>query len=145
MFCMRSSNLYAILVLAALATPGVACSNDHPPPATQAPVESASPSGLPDRDPALAHKLAASGGLVLDVRTTQEFSGKHVEGAVNIPVDDLESRMAEVEKLAAGDKTKPIVVYCQAGGRAAKAKKMLLKAGFAQVTNLGGVDDWDRK
>jgi len=118
-----------------------ACSNDHAPPSPAA--ESAA--GLPDRDPALAHKLVAAGGLLIDVRSTEEFGGKHVEGAINIPVGELEARLAEVEKLSGGDKKKPIVVYCQMGGRAAQAKKILSGKGYTQVTNLGGVDDWDRK
>jgi phage shock protein E len=118
-----------------------ACTNDHAPPSPAA----ETPAGLPDRDPALAHKLVAEGGLIIDVRTKEEFSGKHVEGAINIPVGDLESRLAEVEKLSGGDKKKPIVVYCQMGGRAAKAKKLLTEKGYEKVTNLGGVDDWDKK
>jgi rhodanese-related sulfurtransferase len=129
------------LVAALLIALTSACSNDHAPPSPAA--ESAA--SLPDHDPALAHKLVAGGGLLIDVRSKEEFSGKHVEGAVNIPVNELESRLAEVEKLSGGDKKKPIVVYCQMGGRAAQAKKLLAKNGYQQVTNLGGVDDWDKK
>jgi len=44
-----------------------------------------------------------------------------------------------------GDKTKPIVVYCGSGRRAATAKEKLVAAGYTQVTNLGGIADWDRK
>lgn len=100
---------------------------------------------LPDRDPALAHKLVNEGAVLLDVRTVDEFSGRHLDKAVNIPVDELTTRMTEIEKLTGGDKTKPIVVYCQAGGRAGRAKGMLTTAGYTQVTNLGGIDDWDKK
>jgi phage shock protein E len=49
--------------------------------------------------------------------------------------------MREVEQLAEGDKTKPIVVYCASGGRAAKAKTQLDAAGYSNVVNGGGVDD----
>jgi phage shock protein E len=64
---------------------------------------------------------------------------------VNIPVDTLNGQMSDIEKLTSGDKTKPIVVYCQAGGRAGRAKTALTAAGYTQVTNMGGIDDWDKK
>lgn len=138
----RSTPLIAALSLLLLP----ACSTETPSPAHgAAPPSPAAPAGLPDHDPALAHKLAAEGALVLDVRTPEEFSGKRVEGAVNIPVDEVEGKMSEIDKLTGGDKDKPIVVYCAAGGRAASAKRMLVKAGHTKVTNLGGVADWDRK
>jgi len=96
--------------------------------------------GLPDRDPALARKLAAEGAVVLDVRSPEEFAGGHAPNAINIPVGELEGRLAEV----GSDKQKPIVVYCGAGVRAGKAKEKLLSAGYTQVTNLGGLSDWNK-
>jgi len=138
------SPLGLALVLAALAP---ACSKEAPQQTAPAQITPAAPAaaGLPDRDPALAHKLVAAGGLLVDVRTPEEFATRHVEGAVNIPVDDLKGRLGEIDKLTGGDKSKPIVVYCQAGGRAGRAKTMLVEAGHPQVTNLGGLADWDRK
>jgi phage shock protein E len=100
---------------------------------------------LPDRDPALARKLVGEGAVLLDVRTKDEFAERHLDKAVNIPVDNLSAQMAEIEKLTSGDKTKPIVVYCHAGGRAGRAKSALVAAGYTKVTNLGGMDDWDKK
>jgi phage shock protein E len=44
-------------------------------------------------------------------------------------------------KLTSGDKSKPIVVYCAAGSRAAKAKRTLESAGYTQVVNGGGLDE----
>jgi rhodanese-related sulfurtransferase len=101
-----------------------------------------SPKALPDRDPALARKLVAEGGVLLDVRSPDEFSGGHIDGAKNIPVEDLEGRMGDVEKLTGGDKKKPIVVYCASGARSKFAKKMLVKAGYEMVTNLGPMSNW---
>ena len=99
--------------------------------------------GLPDRDPALAHRLVEQDGAVLlDVRTPEEYAEGHVDGAVNIPHDALPSRISEVETLADSDKSTPIVVYCRSGHRAGIAKQSLLDAGFQRVTNLGGMSDW---
>jgi len=96
---------------------------------------------LPDRDPALAHRLVASGAVLVDVRTPEEFAARHIDGAINVPVDALESRLADVSK----DTSKPIVVYCGSGRRAGRAKQILVDHGYSQVTNLGGIDDWDKK
>jgi phage shock protein E len=119
-----------------------ACSQE---PAPRPAEQGKAAAGLPDRDPALAHKLVSEGGVLLDVRTPDEFAGRHIDGAVNIPVGELSGRLGEIEKLTGGDKQKPIVVYCQTGGRASRAKGVLTSAGYTQVTNLGGVDDWDKK
>ena len=122
-----------------------ACSKEAPAPSPSSSGASSAQAGLPDRDPALARRLVASGGVLLDVRTTEEHAARHLDGAVNIPVNDLKSRLPEIEKLAGGDKKKPIVVHCQSGSRSQRAKEMLTAEGYEQVTNLGGIDDWDRK
>ncbi len=132
----------AFVALVSFAALAPACAAD--PPASPPPGTTAR-AGLPDRDPALAHKLVAEGGLLIDVRSKEEFAEKHATGAVNIPVNEIEGRMSEVEKLAGGDKNKAIVVYCGIGARAATAKKALVKAGFGQVTNVGGLSDWEKK
>jgi phage shock protein E len=90
----------------------------------------------------LAKRLVKEGAVLLDVRQQDEWDEGHLEGAKLLPVAELESRLAEVERLTGGDKTKPIVVYCQAGGRAGRAKSMLAEAGYTHVTNMGGMKDW---
>lgn len=75
--------------------------------------------------------------LVLDVRTDEEFNARHIEGAVNIPVDDLQQRLAELP-----DKKRPIIVYCRSGGRSARAEKLLTAAGYTHVKDLGGIGNW---
>jgi len=75
--------------------------------------------------------VAAGQSLLIDVRTPTEFSAGHIPGAMNVPVDDLRSRL---EKLPPG---RPIVVYCQVGQRGYLATRILLQAG-CDVMNLGG-------
>jgi len=137
----RPTYLFAAVFSALTLVP--ACSKEPPTPSASS--QASGEAGLPDRDPALARKLVASGGVLLDVRTTEEHAARHIDGAVNIPVGDLKSRLAEIEKLTGGDKKKPIVVHCQSGGRSQRAKALLTAEGYEQVTNLGGIDDWDRK
>jgi len=91
------------------------------------------------KDPVLARTWIASGAVVIDVRTAEEFATGHVDHAVNIPVEELPGRIAEVGTLASKDQ--PIVVYCASGFRAASAQRALLKAGYSRVVNGGSVDD----
>lgn len=111
-----------------------ACSRSEPP--APAPTTTST-----TKDPAAARKLLAAGAVVIDVRTPEEYAGAHLPQAINIPVQVLPDRMPEVEKLVAGDKARPIVVYCAAGARAAKAKAALDAAGYSAVVNGGGLDD----
>ncbi len=78
---------------------------------------------------------------MIDVRTAEEYASGHLSRAINIPVQELPGRIAEIETLVAGDRTRPIVVYCAAGARAAKAKAQLDGAGYSNVVNGGGLDD----
>jgi phage shock protein E len=72
------------------------------------------------------------GALVVDVRSPGEYADGHYEGAINVPVDEIDSRLAEL-----GDKGRPIVVYCRSGHRSARAKARLDALGFMDVTDGG--------
>ena len=68
---------------------------------------------------------------LLDVRTAQEFAAGHIPEAVNIPVDDLRSRLGELPR------DRRIAAYCQVGQRGYLATRILLQKGFS-VANIGG-------
>lgn len=84
-----------------------------------------------------AHELVNAGGKLVDVRTPGEFGRGHVDGAINIPVDQLERRMAEL-----GSRETPVVVYCASGNRSARAKRMLEGAGFETVHDMKTQGAW---
>jgi rhodanese-related sulfurtransferase len=84
-----------------------------------------------------ARALVESGARLVDVRTPQEFAAGHIPGAVNIPVQELERRMSELEP-----KDEPIVVYCQSGSRSSYAARMLGNAGYSSVHDLGPMRRW---
>jgi NADPH-dependent 2,4-dienoyl-CoA reductase/sulfur reductase-like enzyme/rhodanese-related sulfurtransferase len=69
--------------------------------------------------------------FLLDVRSSQEFSAGAIQGAVNIPVDELRERLNELPR------DRPIAAYCQVGQRGYLATRILLQAGF-DAANLGG-------
>jgi phage shock protein E len=84
-----------------------------------------------------ARALVANGAMLVDVRTSNEFTGGHIEGAVNIPIQELSGRMDEL-----GDKTGQIVLYCHSGARSGMAKRLLEKNGFTQIHDMGGIARW---
>ena len=127
--------IVVVLLLAA------ACSKKSEAPSPTPAPEHAASTAKPAIDPASARTLIAQGAVVLDVRTPDEFDGGHLAGATNVAVAELPQRLAEVDTLVGGDKTRPVVVYCAAGGRAAKAKTALEAAGYTHVVNGGGYDD----
>lgn len=75
--------------------------------------------------------------FVLDVRTPEEYAEGHVPGAVNVPHDQLASRLAEVPK------DKDVVVYCRSGRRSALATDVLAANGYQRVSHLeGDIQAW---
>jgi rhodanese-related sulfurtransferase len=80
------------------------------------------------------------GAQLLDVRTAKEVAGGKIQGAMNIDYFSVDFITLAEKKL---DKSKPVLVYCAAGGRSANAAKDLKKAGFKVVYDLeGGYDNW---
>jgi phage shock protein E len=84
---------------------------------------------------ARAHELVDQGAALLDVRTPGEFASGHPGPAVNIPVNEVGGRLAEL------DRSRPVVVYCQSGRRSAAAAGVLTAAGYT-VYDMGGVASW---
>jgi hydroxyacylglutathione hydrolase len=76
--------------------------------------------------------LRGKGVAVLDVRTVAEWSAGHLPGAVNIPLGELPSRVVELPR------GRPLVVHCQAGGRAAIAASVLRARGVTDLRLYGG-------
>ncbi len=77
--------------------------------------------------------LVKQGAIILDVRSTGEFAGGHIKGALNISVDSLSKNLNKLK-----DKNKPIITCCASGMRSASAKSILQSNGYNQVYNGGG-------
>jgi phage shock protein E len=91
--------------------------------------------GVEKVDGARARALVAEGAVLLDVRSPSEFAGVHIEGALNIPVDQLAGRLGEVPEGA-------VVIYCRSGRRSARAARVLAGAEREGVHDLGGMGAW---
>lgn len=75
--------------------------------------------------------------VLLDVRSLKEFDNGHIPGAVHIPVDELRSRLEEL------DRTKKLMVYCQVGYRGNVATRILLQNGFDAANVTGGYKSYE--
>ena len=74
---------------------------------------------------------------IIDVRTPDEFKGGHLRNSKNIPLGDLDKRIAEL------DKSQAVLLICQSGPRANRAASVLRRAGIAEVYVLsGGYAEW---
>jgi len=79
--------------------------------------------------------------LLLDVRTATEFDGplSHIEGAVLLPIQELEQRVDELNE----HKEKEIIVICRSGNRSQTGTRILISHGFNAVNMLGGMEAWN--
>jgi rhodanese-related sulfurtransferase len=74
---------------------------------------------------------------LIDVRTPAEYTDAHLAGAKLIPLQELERRLAEI------DKDKPILLYCRSGNRSGTALKILQDKGHTQAKHMqGGINAW---
>lgn len=111
-----------------------ACGGETPPP--PAPTVAVAPGHRRDVEVSALHD--AGKVRVLDVRTRGETLTGMVPNAVNIPIDDLQARMAEL-----GPPTdEEIYVICKSGGRSAAASQMLVANGYNVVNVKGGMMAW---
>lgn len=76
--------------------------------------------------------LLSEGAIIIDVRSKGEFDGGHINGAINIPVDQLINNLSKVK-----DKRKTVITCCASGMRSASAKSILKANGYESVYNGG--------
>lgn len=79
--------------------------------------------------------------VLLDVRTPEEHKSGYLEGAVLLPLAELESKISS--KVA--DKNTPVYIYCRSGRRAGTAVEKLKAMGYTDLHNLGGLKDAQEK
>ena len=79
-------------------------------------------------------KSVSNEPLIVDVRSSYEFASGAYPGAINIDLDELQSRVNEL-----GSKDRDITLYCASGARSAYAQRMLQQMGFKNVKNGGGL------
>ena len=80
---------------------------------------------------------ARAQGVWIDVRSPEEFNEGHLQGAINVPHEQIASQIARISP----DKNAPVNLYCRSGRRAEVALQELKKLGYTNVTNHGGYQD----
>ena len=80
-----------------------------------------------------------SGYIIIDARTQEEYDDGHIHGAILIPEYEIADR-AEKEL---PDKNQLILVYCRSGRRSKIAAEELVKLGYTNVKEFGGIIDWE--
>ena len=78
--------------------------------------------------------------ILLDVRTREEYASGHVEGSLNLPLDEIDRVEAVIK-----DKSAPLYVYCLSGGRSARAVAYLKGKGYREVHDIGGIGSYKGK
>lgn len=78
------------------------------------------------------------GYIILDVRTPAEFAEKHIPNAINVPNETIGT--GEISQLP--DKDRLIMVYCRSGRRSKEAAGKLVKLGYTNIVEFGGILDW---
>ena len=85
-----------------------------------------------------------TGYTILDVRTAQEYSEKHIPGAINIANESIGTKdIPDIPELP--DKDQLILVYCRSGNRSKQASEKLVKLGYTNIVEIGGINRWPGK
>ena len=76
--------------------------------------------------------------IILDVRRPDEYADGHIPGAINVPNEEIGT--TEIAELP--DKSQLILVYCRSGRRSKEAAEKLVKLGYTNIVEFGGILDW---
>ena len=76
--------------------------------------------------------------IILDVRTPEEFAEKHIPNAINVPNETIGND--DIPELP--NKDQMILVYCRSGNRSKQASEKLVKLGYTNIYEFGGINDW---
>lgn len=79
-----------------------------------------------------------TGYIILDVRLPDEFAAGHIPNAINVPNESIGT--SDIPELP--DKDQLIMVYCRSGRRSKEAAEKLVKLGYTNIVEFGGILDW---
>ena len=89
-------------------------------------------------DEAVDMMAQETGYIILDVRRPDEFAAGHIPNAINVPNESIGTD--EIPELP--DKNQLILVYCRSGRRSKEASEKLVKLGYTNIVEFGGILDW---
>ena len=89
-------------------------------------------------DEAVTMMAQETGYIILDVRRPDEFAAGHIPNAINVPNETIGTD--EIPELP--NKDQLIMVYCRSGRRSKEASEKLVKLGYTNIVEFGGILDW---
>ena len=89
-------------------------------------------------DEAVDMMAQETGYIILDVRRPDEFATGHIPNAINVPNESIGT--SDIPELP--DKDQLIMVYCRSGRRSKEASEKLVKLGYTNIVEFGGILDW---
>ena len=89
-------------------------------------------------DEAVTMMEQETGYIILDVRRPDEYAAGHIPNAINVPNETIGT--AEIPELP--NKDQLIMVYCRSGRRSKEASEKLVKLGYTNIVEFGGILDW---
>ena len=89
-------------------------------------------------DEAVAMMAQETGYIIIDVRRPDEFAAGHIPNAINVPNESIGT--SDIPELP--DKDQLIMVYCRSGRRSKEASEKLVKLGYTNIVEFGGILDW---
>ena len=89
-------------------------------------------------DKAMNMMARETGYIILDVRRPDEFAAGHIPNAIIVPNESIST--VEIPELP--DKDQFILVYCRSGRRSKEASEKLVKLGYTNIVEFGGILDW---
>lgn len=94
----------------------------------------------PDINKGVEEWRNTTNAVLLDVRTVDEYGQGHIDGSLNIPLQNIHSVKNNIPDL-----DKPIYVHCLSGARSAQATSVLKSMGYTNVTDIGGIHSYRGK
>lgn len=88
----------------------------------------------PDINSGVEEWRSRADAVLLDVRTADEYRQGHIDGSINIPLQNITAVKSRIPDL-----NKPLYVYCYSGSRSSQAVSALKSMGYVNVTNIGGI------
>ncbi|MBC8238176.1 MAG: rhodanese-like domain-containing protein [Helicobacteraceae bacterium] len=85
-----------------------------------------------------AREAVKNGALIVDVRTPKEFQMEHVDGAINLPIEEIMQNRVNLPK------NKELILYCRTGSRRSASAQVLQRKGWT-VYNVATQEDWERE
>lgn len=126
---MKSLKTTVFTILFATGFGLISCSNSHSANTTQKEANSKVETTTQTEPTKKKDEIDFENAFIVDVRTPGEFNGGHWEGAINIPLNELQNHLDQFEG------KEQIVVYCRSGARSGNAKRILERAGYSNVIN----------